>query len=78
MKKIMFVAVLSMALGFTSCGSDDDGGSNSGCTTCSFDGETAELCEGENGTIIDEDGEDTGLSLEDFKALIALAGGSCN
>lgn len=51
MKKLMLVAVFGMALGFTSCGSDDDGGSSS-CEECSVLGlADLKICDAGDGNV---------------------------
>lgn len=76
MKKLILLAITVAALGFTSCGNDDDGG-NPSCRTCSADGESSEVCEGENGNAI-VDGEDSGIAFQDFIDLAELGGVTCN
>ena len=56
MKKFILSFAVIAAIGFTSCSSDDDGGSNDGgCETCEFDllGTTVstEYCDNGDGTM---------------------------
>ncbi len=44
----MYVAVLGLTVGFTACGSDDDGNSN--CKSCANGAVSIELCDLGDGT----------------------------
>ncbi|WP_025742222.1 hypothetical protein [Aquimarina pacifica] len=48
MKKFIYLAAFTLALGFTSCGSDDDGDSN--CETCDVIGISITMCDNGDGT----------------------------
>lgn len=48
MKKLMYVAVFALALGFTSCGSDDDGGN---CRECELFTVPISVCDNGDGTV---------------------------
>ncbi len=52
MKKLMYVAVVALALGFTSCGSDDDGG----CPSCDNGPVSISVCDNGDGTYSIEGG----------------------
>ncbi|WP_111539824.1 hypothetical protein [Mesonia algae] len=70
MKKIMLMAFAAGLFAFTSCSSDDDGGSSSDCHTCTISlgalDNVTEYCDNGDGTVTatDEDGNETTLDLE--------------
>ncbi len=68
----MYVAVCALALGFTACGSDDDGGSPD-----TFECLGITYTRGENGNAIADDGTDTETDFDQFVAT-AEATGLCN
>ncbi len=69
MKKLMYVAVFAIALGFTACGSDDDGGGDS------FECAGITFTRGANGNAF-VDGDDTGQDYDEAAA--AAASGLCD
>ncbi|TXK72619.1 hypothetical protein [Mesonia sp. HuA40] len=88
MKKIIFMALTAGVFAFTSCSSDDDGGSSNDCQTCSLDfGDmsiSSEFCDNGDGTItqIDEDGDETivdleGMSFQEYITAMEQTGMNC-
>jgi len=89
MKKIMLMAFAAGLFAFTSCSSDDDGGSSSDCQTCtqSLAGvdSVIEYCDNGDGTFtqIDDDGTEVtqdlpeGVSFSDLINLREQAGADC-
>ncbi len=70
MKKLMYVAVFALALGFTSCGSDDDGGN---CRDCSLLGVPISICDNGDGTVTTSGGGESetitlpeGVTFEEY------------
>ncbi|MEP1489072.1 MAG: hypothetical protein ABJK28_11645 [Algibacter sp.] len=85
MKKIMLSALLIGALGFTSCGSDDDGGEETTetCETCTLQSIESKYCDNGDGTItITVAGQSqevplSGVSFSDYISLLETAGATC-
>ncbi len=57
MKKLMYVAVFALALGFTACGSDDDGNPN--CRECEVLTIPVSICDNGDGTVTASGGGET-------------------
>lgn len=62
MKKLILSALLLAGMTFVACSSDDDNGGN--CITCTFEGESEQVCKGDNGNAF-VDGEDQGITFEE-------------
>ena len=89
MKKFMFLALMIGALGFHSCGSDDDGNQNQNeCQTCDLEllgiVISSEYCDNGDGTmtVTSEGQEETvdleGLSFDAFISALEQIGATCN
>jgi len=91
MKKLVFSLMAVTALGFTSCGSDDDSSddNSSECVICELTEEgittDSEICENGDGsfTISSEGSEITfeesdGITFDQFIDALEDAGASCN
>jgi len=64
MKKLMYVAVFTLALGFTACNKDDDGNAN--CRECSVLTIPFSICDNGNGTAnVTISGETETVPLEE-------------
>ncbi|WP_103866662.1 hypothetical protein [Aquimarina sp. I32.4] len=78
MKKIKYILVSFLVMGFLACGSDDD--SNSNCRTCSNGPVSIDVCDNGDGTFSVEGGAaqdiPDGATFEDqFTAACAQIGG---
>ena len=51
MKKIMYLSICILALGFVACSKDDDGGSEKKCKDCAVLGITTTFCDNGDGTM---------------------------
>ncbi|WP_103069100.1 hypothetical protein [Aquimarina sediminis] len=77
MKKLMYLAVFSLAFGFTACGSDDDGSSN--CRECSLLGVPISVCDNGDGTIkVSGGGETQTVTLEEGTTYDQYADALCS
>ena len=64
MKKLMYVAAFTLALGFTACNKDDDGNAN--CRECSVLTIPISICNNGDGTVnLTANGETEKVTLEE-------------
>ena len=75
MKKIILAVALLAGMTFVACSNDDD--KNGNCVTCRVQGQSAEICKGDNGNAF-VGGQDSEMSYDDYVDLIESTGADCN